>query len=265
MSIVVESITCSRGGRTVLQDVSLSLEPGRLLALVGPNGAGKSTLLAAMCGDIDLDSGSVAVSGRPLADWHPTELARERSVLLQSNEVSFGFTARQVVEMGRSPWTRQPEAADDEAIVDSALATTDVTHLADRSFRSLSGGERARVGLARVLAQNTPTVLLDEPTAALDLRHQEEVMRLARSLAHDGRAVAVVVHDLSLAAAYADEVAVVVDGRLTAHGPPDEVLTEETVEAVYGVAVHRVRTPDGHTVLVPHRTQPNRAPSKETS
>lgn len=246
-------VGCSRGGRQVLGGVSLEVRPGRLLALVGPNGAGKSTLLALMCGDLTLSGGEVRIDDRPLGQWSASDLARVRSVLLQSNEVSFSFSSREVVEMGRNPWTGRPEADDDEAAVTEAMQIADVTHLAERAYSSLSGGERARVSLARVLAQRTPLVLLDEPTAALDLRHQEEVMTVARSLAHQGRAVIVVLHDLSLAAAYADEIAVIADGTLGAVGPPADVLTAEMVRAVYGVDTHLLDSPDGHRIVIPLR------------
>lgn len=256
--IELDGVSCRRAGREVLREVTLSVRPGALLALVGPNGAGKSTLLALACGDLALASGEVRVDGRPLGEWSAGELARERSVLLQSNDVSFAFSARQVVEMGRNPWQGQADAAEDETAVADALQAADVVHLADRAYTSLSGGERARVSLARVLAQQTPVVLLDEPTAALDLRHQEEVMAIARDLAHQGRAVVVVLHDLSLAAAYADEVAVVAEGTLAGLGPPAEVLTPELVGRVYGVGVHLMTSPDGHPVIVPDRNDRRR-------
>lgn len=246
-------VSCRRGGRPVLDRVSLAVRPGRLLALVGPNGAGKSTLLALMCGDLPLAGGEVRLDDRPLQQWSASDLARVRSVLLQSNDVSFSFTARAVVEMGRNPWTGRPEADEDEVAVADAMTVADVNHLAERSYNSLSGGERARVSLARVLAQRTPIVLLDEPTAALDLRHQEEVMTVARALAHEGRAVIVVLHDLSLAAAYADEIAVIAEGTLGAVGTPTEVLTAEMVRSVYGVDTHLLDSPDGHRIVVPRR------------
>lgn len=252
-TISLRDVGCRRGGRQVLAGVSLDVQPGRLLALVGPNGAGKSTLLALICGDLPLSGGEVLVDGTPLRQWRAADLARVRSVLLQSNEVSFRFTAREVVEMGRNPWTGRPESDDDEFAVADALRRADVEHLAERPYTSLSGGERARVSLARVLAQRTPVVLLDEPTAALDLRHQEEVMSLARGLAHAGRAVVVVLHDLSLAAAYADEVAVIAGGTLGAVGSPEQVLTAEMVRGVYGVDAHLLTSPDGHRVVVPRR------------
>ncbi len=248
----VEGVSVTLGETRVLRDVSLEVAHGRVLALVGPNGAGKSTLLAVLCGDRKPHAGTVEFDGRPLRDWAPGELARRRAVLTQENQVAFAFSAHDVVAMGREPWRGRAEDADDEAAVADALAQADVEHLEWRTFPSLSGGEKARVSLARVLAQRTPAVLLDEPTAALDLRHQEDVMRVARALALQGVAVVVVLHDLSLAAAYADDVALLDKGRLAAYGSPREVFTPERVEAVYGVAVHVIDGPSG-LIVVPQR------------
>jgi len=157
-----------------------------------------------------------------------------------------------VVAMGRSPWARQIEGRSDVAQVIAAMDAADVRHLATRRFTALSGGERARVSLARVLAQQAETVFLDEPTASLDLRHQEEVMRIARRLASEGRAVVVVLHDLSLACAYADRLVLVAAGHVDCVGPPHEIITAERVERVYGLAVD-VHEVNGRPVVVPRR------------
>ena len=250
IAFAARDVTYRIGSVTILQDVTLDIAYGRLLALVGPNGAGKSTLLGVLTGDLTPTGGRATLDGTPVGQWEPRTLARTRAVLLQSNQVAFSFTARQVVEMGRSPWIGTEQSARDEAIVAGALAGTDTTALAGRGFPSLSGGERARVSLARVLAQDTRVVLLDEPTAALDLRHQEDVLTIARRLAHEGRAVVVVLHDLSLAAAYADEIAIIHRTRLAAHGVPDEVITAERIEAVYGTPVRVIRDPDTNRPLV---------------
>ncbi|MCW5952945.1 MAG: heme ABC transporter ATP-binding protein [Propionibacteriaceae bacterium] len=250
----VRGLECRLGGRTVLTGFDLDVVPGEVLALVGPNGAGKSTLLGALAGDLHLAAGTIALAGRPLPGWSQGDLARERSVLLQANQVSFPFTVAEVVEMGRSPWRGHPEAdADDQAIAE-ALRLTDTSHLVGRHFTALSGGEKARVSLARVLAQRTPVVLLDEPTAALDLRHQEDVMAIARGLAAGGRTVVTVLHDLSLAAAWADRIAVLSEGRLIAAGEPAEVLTTSLIGEVYGLDVHVITdTPDGRLIVIPKR------------
>ena len=243
-------------GRPVLSSVSLDVLPGEVLALVGPNGAGKTTLLSVLSGERAPTGGMVEVSvdgaGRDIQTFSALELARIRSVLTQDNALSFPFRVGDVIAMGRAPWTRTAEIARDASVITWAAAQADVEHLADRRFTELSGGERARVSLARVLAQDTPVVFLDEPTAALDLRHQEDVLRIARALASAGRAVVIVVHDLSLAGAVADRVALLSAGSLVAVGAPASVLTAPSISDVYGLAV-RVVDVDGRPLIVPER------------
>lgn len=237
-------VTVRRGDREVLSGVDLDVRDGELLVVAGPNGAGKSTLLAVLAGDLQPTSGEVVLSGRRTTAWAAVELARERSVLLQSGPVPFGFRVRDVVAMGRAPW---PDEGDH---VERALAACEIEHLADRPVSALSGGERARVDLARVLAQDTPVVLLDEPTAALDLRHTEVVMGHARRLAREGRAVVAVVHDLDLAAAYGDRVALLRGGALVAAGTPAQVLDAGVLGDLYGHPVEVVGHPTTGRLLV---------------
>lgn len=242
------------GDAAILRGVDISVAAGELVALVGPNGAGKSTLLAALAGDTALAGGDVALAGRTLSEWSIADMARQRAVLTQHNDVTFPFLVRDVVEMGRAPWQRTPREADDDLAVEQAIAQTEIAHLIHRTYPSLSGGERARSSLARVLAQRTGIVMLDEPTAALDIRHQEAVMSVARERADAGDAVIVVLHDLSLAAAYADTVALLQDGMIRAIGTPVEVMTAETISDVYGHPVAVVANPAGPGLLiVPHR------------
>jgi iron complex transport system ATP-binding protein len=252
MSIRAENVSVTLDHRPVLTDITLDVLPGEVLALVGPNGAGKSTLLSVLSGERHPDAGSITLDDRPLASYSPLELARRRSVLTQENTLSFPFRVREVLEMGRSPWARTPQLADDDRALARAAERADVAGLLHRRFTELSGGERARVSLARVLAQDTGIVLLDEPTAALDLRHQEDVLRVARELAADGRAVVVVLHDLSLAGAVADRVGLLDAGRLVALGPPAKVLTASGLSKVYGVKVE-VFERDGTLLVVPLR------------
>jgi iron complex transport system ATP-binding protein len=252
LCIAASGVGVTIDGNEIVRDVSIEIHAGEVLALVGPNGAGKSTLLSVLSGDVRATAGSVEIDGRDIRSVRHLELARLRSVLTQENQVSFPFTVAEVVEMGRSPWVRAGSRDDDDAAIRAAIQATDVAHLVTRRYTSLSGGEKARVSLARVLAQDTATVFLDEPTAALDLRHQEDVMATAAAIARRGRAVVVVVHDLSLAAAYADRVALVAGGRLESVGTPAEVLTAERVERVYGLAVDVV-TRGGKPVILPVR------------
>ena len=249
--VVARGIRVRRDEREILADIDLEVHVGEVLALVGPNGAGKSTLLSILSGDLQPTGGTVALDGRSIGSFRPLELARRRAVLSQANVVSFPFRVLEIVQMGRSPWIRTAELPDDQQAVLEAIQATDIEHLLGRRFTTLSGGEQARVSLARVLAQRTPIVFLDEPTAALDLRHQEDVMRLARQLAGEGRAVVVVVHDLSLAGAYADRIALLDAGRLDAVGTPLEVMTADRVGRVYGldVQIHRIGASDRPIVL----------------
>ena len=233
----LESAGLVLDGRAIVKSVSLEVFPGEVLALVGPNGAGKSSILSLLAGDSVATTGRAMLGDKDVTKYRPDEAARLRAVLLQANQVSFPFSVEEVVEMGRAPWARTPQIAEDDDAIEEALRLADVVHLSERVFTQLSGGERARVSLARVLAQRTPLVLLDEPTAALDLKHQESVMETLRGLANQGRAVVVVIHDLSVAAGYADRVAMVVEGKLEAIGSPSEVIVAERVSRVYGVEV----------------------------
>ncbi|MCX5196974.1 heme ABC transporter ATP-binding protein [Streptomyces sp. NBC_00249] len=246
------------GEREVLAGIGLSARAGEVLALVGPNGAGKSTLLAALAADLPAASGTVRIDGRPVGDWSAPELALRRSVLPQSAALSFPFPVRDVVRMGRAPWAGTPLAGQDEEAVAAAMAATEVTRFAERPFSALSGGERARVALARVLAQRAPLLLLDEPTAALDLRHQELVLRICRERAAAGDAVVVVLHDLGLAAAYADRAAVLHEGRIAAVGPPSEVFGAGLLSRVYRQPVEVFPHPrTGAPLVVPLRDGPD--------
>lgn len=242
------------GGRLVLDGVDLAVAAGDLIALVGPNGAGKSTLLAALAGDLRPAAGAVLIEGRVPSSYGARGLARQRAVLTQQQRLAFGFTVAEVVRMGRAPWSRTEQADHDDAVVADALARADVTAFADRSFPTLSGGEQARTAFARALAQAAPVLLLDEPTAALDIRHQEAVLAVARACARAGAAVVVVLHDLSLAAAYADRVCVLADGRLRAEGPPAAVIDAALLSEVYAHPVHVIEV-DGSPIVVPVRQE----------
>ncbi|MFJ1698416.1 heme ABC transporter ATP-binding protein [Streptomyces sp. NPDC088252] len=242
------------GRRPVLDSVELTAYAGEVLALVGPNGAGKSTLLAALAADLPAESGVVRIDRRPATDWSAAELALRRAVLPQSAALSFPFPVADVVRMGRAPWAGTERADEDDPAVAAAMAATEVAEFAGRPFSALSGGERARVALARVLAQRAPLLLLDEPTAALDLRHQELVLRLCRERAAAGDAVVVVLHDLGLAAAYANRAAVLRDGRIAVAGPPVEVFTGELLGEVYRQPVEVFPHPrTGAPLVVPTR------------
>ncbi|MGO2774460.1 MAG: heme ABC transporter ATP-binding protein [Brachybacterium tyrofermentans] len=236
-------------GARLLEDVSFTASPGELVAMVGPNGAGKSTMLALLAGDLVPTTGEVTLAGIAPHRWTAKALARERSVMTQQHGQAFSFTVRELVEMGRAPHDASDE---DDEIVAAALVDAEIADLAERDVTTLSGGELARTVFARTLTQSAAIVLLDEPTAPLDLRHQELLMQRARELADEGRCVLVVLHDLSLAARFCDRVAMFSAGRLAALGAPESVLTPERIEDVYRQKVAVLAHPvTGRPLVVP--------------
>lgn len=243
--IEARSLSVVIGANTLLDDVSFDVRGGEVLALVGPNGAGKSTLLRAVSGDIEPTAGTVLLDGKETAAYHPRELALRRAVLPQQTFLQFAFTAREVVEMGRGARTGRLERERDDEVIADAMERTETNTLANRTYPTLSGGEQARVTLARVLSQEAPILLLDEPTAALDLSHQQMVMEIARELAASGGAVLAILHDLNLAAAYADKLAILHHGRLVASDEPwkalDPALLSEVFDCPIAVARHPMR------------------------
>lgn len=238
------------GSREVLAGVDVTARAGEVLALVGPNGAGKSTLLGALAADLPAAAGVVRIHGRPAAEWPAAELALRRAVLPQAASLSFPFTVEEVVRMGRAPWAGTEREDEDDLAVAGAMGAAEVAGFAVRPFSALSGGERARVALARVLAQRAPLLLLDEPTAALDLRHQELVLRVCRERARAGDAVVVVLHDLGLAAAYAHRVAILSAGRVVADGPPATIFDERLLSEVYRQPIEVFPHPRTGAVLI---------------
>lgn len=224
-------ITVVLGGIPILTDFDLDISPGELTSLIGPNGAGKTTVFAVLSGDLEPTHGQVLLDGTPVRSYRPKELALRRAVLPQDHLVRFSYSVEEVVHLARLAHRSDPDT--DKRIVAESLDTAEVGHMRLRDVQTLSGGEMARTAFARILAQTTPIVLLDEPTAALDLRHQEAVLRHARCLRDEGACVVVVLHDLNLASAYSDRVVMLHDGAVVADGPPSEVFTAERIKAVY--------------------------------
>lgn len=247
MGVVLQAVNVSYrvGSKCLVHSVSLSLEAGQLLALIGPNGAGKSTLLGLLAGDLSPSAGKVLLDGKPLAAFSAAELALRRAVMPQRTFLSFAFTVEEVVRMGRYPHLARPGAhGRDRAVVEEAMVNTEIQALRDRTYPTLSGGEKARVTLARVLVQETPLVFLDEPTSHLDPRHQHLVMKLVRQLANAGGTIIVVLHDINLAAMYADQIAVLREGHLAARGQPWEVLEPELLADVFHTPFRVMRHPE---------------------
>jgi iron complex transport system ATP-binding protein len=255
--LAARSITVRIGAKVLLDDVSLSLQQGEVVALVGPNGAGKSTLLRVLSGDLVPNAGVVHLKGRELKSYGPPALASHRAVLSQSISVVFPFTVAEIVRMGAGD--RRGRRVDD--LVDAALDRVDLSGFHDRVVTTLSGGEQQRAHLARVLvqlacgeAEHGPGVLLlDEPTASLDLRHQLDVIAAAKACAARGAGVVAILHDLNLATLLAGRIVVLDRGRVDSDGPPTETITDAMLARVFGVADAVGRVPaDGAPFVLPH-------------
>ena len=235
-AIEVGNLSITLGGVTVLDAMSTSVDEGQFVGLVGPNGAGKTTLLRTINGALTPEEGTVRVAGQDVATLDSRSTSRLVATVPQSTAVAFDFPVRHVVAMGRTPHVGRfgtRTEADREA-VDAAMDRTAVADLADRPVTEVSGGERQRVFLARALAQDTPVLLLDEPTSDLDVNHQVRTLNLVSDLVAEGRTAVAAIHDLDLAARYCDELRLLYDGRVQAAGPPESVLTDATVEAAFG-------------------------------
>jgi iron complex transport system ATP-binding protein len=243
--------------RTLLRDVSLEIAPGEFVAIIGPNGAGKSTLLNALAGDRPLSSGEILLDGRPLGQWSKLDLARRRAVLPQHSAVAFDFTGLQIALLGLLAFRGSLPERRMTALAEQALSETEALAFADRPFTVLSGGERQRIQLARVLAQcdadpaAAPFLLLDEPITGLDLSHQHAALASARRRADRGLGVLAVLHDLNMAARYADRVGIVENGRVTVLGPTRETLDPDLLSRVFATPIVRFETGSGTAFVSP--------------
>ncbi len=250
--IGIEALSVMLGKQQVVEALTLSLQRGRVTAILGANGAGKTSLLRAIAGLVPPSAGSISIDDTPIAALSLPERARRLGYLPQNGQPAWALTVRELVALGRLPH-RSPFAAlssGDEVAIDAAMAQTDVTHLADRTVDTLSGGEKARAKFARVLAAETDWILADEPLANLDPPHQQDVLRLMRAAADAGKGVLVVLHQLDAAARAADDILILKQGRAVAFGPCAEVLTPATLEAAFDMAMD-VITHQGHTAILP--------------
>ena len=244
-------VTFTVGQKHLIRNVDMRAAPGQVVAIVGPNGAGKSTLLKALAGELHPSSGIVCLDGEPVSRMTAARLAERRAVMPQSTHLAFPFTVREVVGLGRSVPGFGDERSERHRVVDEAMQRADLTALADRTYTTLSGGERQRVHLARALCQldaskdypGTRVLLLDEPTASLDLAHQILILEEARRIARENTVVVAVLHDLNLAYAYADQVALMSLGKISACGHPRHVLTDVLLSDVFGCEVRVNATP----------------------
>jgi iron complex transport system ATP-binding protein len=242
-------------GRWLVRGVSLGLRSGSLLALIGPNGSGKSTLLRLLGGLWRASEGAALLSGQRLAALSRRTVARHIAYTPQDTHLDFAFTVREIVLTGRHPHLGRFEVAGerDHTAVSEAMRRADVLHLAERLVTELSGGERQRVIIARGLATEAELLLLDEPTANLDVAHALDVLSLCRELSCEGKTIVMALHDLNLAARFADEIALLSRGRVIAQGAPDAVLQNELLNRVFGVCTDRVQLADGKPLFIFYR------------
>ena len=254
MSVLqLDRVCAAPWGSRLLDDISVNLERGKVLGLAGPNGAGKSSLLRLVAGDIGLEAGRLLLSGKARSDWPRQQLAQKLAYLPQLSLLNFPYTVEEVVGLGRMPHDTGLLA--DQVIISQVMVATDVSHLRQRLYTRLSGGEKQRVQLARVLCQiwdagDDGLLLLDEPTTALDLAHQQLVLDVVRELTGRGCAVVLAIHDLNLIAGMADTIAVLAGGRLAACGPPQDIFTEQLFHDVFSIDVVIQQHPDRNQPLV---------------
>ncbi len=252
MKVQVDGLSFAYNGKKVLEGLHLPVRGGEFLGVVGPNGSGKTTLLKNIGGLLQPDAGSIYLDGRLLANIPIREIATKVAALQQEATVGFDFTVREVVEMGRFPHLDRFERQTDNDVraVDRALSVTDLQDFSDRCVNQLSGGEKQRVFLALALAQEPDLLLLDEPTASLDINYQARIMETVRDLQSDGLTVIAAVHDLNLAAQYSDRVALLSGENIKVIGEPPEVLTEENIAEVFGVEVEVERSNAGRGIHI---------------
>ncbi len=266
MTLKVDNITCAYAGRSVFEALTFAVEPAEMFIVIGPNGSGKTTLIKALAGLLPVSTGQINLHDRPLKRYTRKELARRVAYVSQSIAEESPFTVQEMVLMGRSPYlgVLGVEGETDLDIARQAIEYADLTHLANRPMARLSGGERQRAQIARAICQQPQLILLDEPTAALDLAHQIRMMELLARLRTDlGTTVVMVSHDINLAAMYADRLLLLVDGRIVACGLPDAVIDARILSRAYGCPVRVDTSPVGPWLRVspiPGNRPPTKAP-----
>ncbi|WP_430473850.1 heme ABC transporter ATP-binding protein [Thalassospira lucentensis] len=279
MSLIADNISFVARGRHLLRDISVAVEPGKVLAVLGPNGAGKSTLLKVLAGELYAAQGTVTQNGRDISGIPAMQLAQERAVMPQAASMTFPFVVRDVVALGRSPFRKLSIRQLDQQLVRRAIELADIDHLSERAYPALSGGEKQRVHLARALVQvwgmdgadvdartlvtgsdgmeahgqsiRSRFLLLDEPTSGLDVSHQHTLLAVARREAHQNNVgVLMILHDFNQVMAYADKVVVLQNGEMVADGAVDTVMRPDLLSAVFKSPIRAISDPDGGAVLV---------------
>jgi iron complex transport system ATP-binding protein len=254
-SLEARGVAVARGGRRILDGVNLKVEPGVVMAMAGPNGSGKSTLLRALAGIWPVSDGSVALDGKPIGALGRRVIAQRIAFVAQDNRLDFAFSVAEIVAMGRYPHRGRFERATsaDRCAIEEAMESCGVSELRTRAVNTLSGGERQRVVIARSLAVQPEFILLDEPTANLDVEHAIRILDLCAALARAGKAVVVATHDLNAVVRYTSQAVLIESGRIAFSGPRSEIVTTRTLEEVFGVRAELLASADGSPVYVFHR------------
>ncbi|WP_417311752.1 ABC transporter ATP-binding protein [Ectopseudomonas khazarica] len=252
VSLEARELSMGYAQSLIIDTLNLTIPSGQVSAIVGPNGCGKSTLLAGLARLHKPSAGSVLLDGKAIGSLPSREAARRLALLPQDASAPDGLTVSELIRFGRQPHQSllRQWSEEDQAIVDAALAAADLVELADRPLESMSGGQRQRAWLAMAIAQTTPLLLLDEPTSALDLGHQIEVFELIRELAAAGKTIVMVLHDLSSACRYADHLIAMHQGRIVASGSPNDIVTPQLVERLYGVRCTLLSDPLSGTPVI---------------
>ncbi len=260
--LTAENISLKIGNKKILKDISFQANPGEILAIVGANGAGKSSLLKILSGELMASQGIIKLENKLLHAYSKKELAKKRAVLAQSFSLNLSFPSKEVVMMGRYPHFNEIPAALDHQIVYETMTQSGVLHLKDHLYTTLSGGEKQRIQLARVLSQiwdksirSSKYLFLDEPVSSLDLLHQHKTLEIARSMKEKGYTIIAVLHDLNLASQYADKIMMLKEGQIVAHGNTETILTEENIRDVFGLSVSIIHHADfNYPVVIPFST-----------
>ncbi len=232
----VKNLTKKYDGKTVVDSVSFEIPKGKVTSLIGPNGAGKSTVMGVISRLIARDGGSVNFESQDISKWKSKELAKRLAILTQTNNIQMKLTVRELVTFGRFPYSGGHNTAEDEAIIDKAIAYMELQDIQDQFIDELSGGQRQRAYIAMVIAQDTEYVLLDEPTNNLDIYHASNMMKIVRRLCDElGKTVILVLHEINYAAFYSDYICAFVDGKIKKFGTVEEVMTKENLAQIYKV------------------------------
>ena len=232
--IEVRNINKSYGPKKVVDDVSFTIEEGKITSFIGPNGAGKSTVLSIISRLMDADEGEIIIDGTELSKWDTKELAKKISILKQSNNINIRLSIRELVSFGRFPYCEGRLKEEDEKIIDNALSYMKLTEIQDKYIDELSGGQRQRAYIAMIVAQDTDYILLDEPLNNLDMKHSAEMMKMLRQMVNDlGKTIIIVIHDINFASCYSDSIVALKDGKLVQHSNLDEMITENNLSRLY--------------------------------